>query len=261
MELLINKLRRSGELQVMRIKKIDKRFFDSKELRDIYVSGSLMDHYELLLDDHYDTGDYEIKYFNPYAGNVKSPSIDQIWMNLISAVEECMENVPARLYEDGSFWFSLFLTRFQLELLEDYPQLKSSSKPLKNILLKQFNWENYIYKAVVIVKLKRAALKRFGNDEIVNLILDDLDLFNYLIKSPLFRNLDFILNIFELTRRSSFPVKLKSQIKSEKYKQKDKRFGRRIVYELNKVYPVLFVQKFEIDELGNKMNEIIRQYQ
>jgi len=244
----------------MQIRKIDKRYFESKELRDHFVNGTLLNNHEFLLDEYYDTGNFEVHYFNPYAGNTKSPNNDQIWENLISSVSEIMENVPASLYEDESFWFSLFLTRFQIELLDDYPQLRQSSEPLKNILLKKFNWENYIYKAVLIVKLKDAAIRRFGSAEVVDLILDDLDLFNYLIKSPLFRNLDFILNIFELTRRNTFPVRLKSQIKSEKYKQKDKRFGRRIVYELNKVYPVLFVQKFELDELGIKMNEIIGQY-
>lgn len=245
----------------MQIRKVDKRFFDSKELRDHFVNGTLMDFHECLLNDYFDTGDFDISYFNPYAGNTKSPNNDQIWENLLASVEEIMDGVPASLYEDGSFWFSLFLTRFQIDLMRDYPQLKTSSESLKNILLKGFNWENYIYKAVVIVKLKHASQSRFGNTDVVDLILDDLDLFNYLIKSPLFRNLGFILNIFELTRRNAFPVRLKSQIKSEKYKQKDKRFGRRIVYELNKVYPVLFVQKFEMEELGTKLNEIIRQYQ
>ena len=245
----------------MQIRKVNKSYFKSKELRDHFVSGTLMNFDDCLLNDYYDTGTFEIEYFNPYAGNTKSPNNDQIWNNLIASVGEIMEGIPANLYEDGNFWFSLFLTRFQLELMNDYPQLKKSSDQLKNILLKDFNWENYIYKAVVIVKLKHVAIERFGNTDVVDLILDDLDLFNYLIKSPLFRNLDFILNIFELTRRDAFPVRLKSQIKSEKYKQKDKRFGRRIVYELNKTYPVLFVQKFEMEELGTKLNEIIRQYQ
>jgi hypothetical protein len=244
----------------MQIRKVDKRYFDSKELRDHFVNGTLHEHHEFFLDEFYDIGDFDIRYFNPYAGNVKSPHIDIIWDHLIAAVSEIMEGIPASLYEDGNFWFSLFLTRFQIELLDDYPQLKKTSEPLKNILLKRFNWENYIYKAVVIVKLKDVAMRRFGNTDVINVILDDLDLFNYLIKSPLFRNLDFIVSVFELNRQNAFPVRLKSQIKSEKYKQKDKRFGRRIVYELNKVYPVLFVQKFELDELGIKMNEIIGQY-
>lgn len=245
----------------MQIRKVDKRYFNSKELRDHFVNGTIMDFQDCLLNDYYDTNDFDIAYFNPYAGNSKSPDNDEIWENLLSSVEEIMEGIPASLYEDGSFWFSLFLTRFQIELMSDYPQLNKTSEPLKNILLKDFNWENYIYKAIVIIKLKHAAQLRFGNTQIVDSILDDLDLFNYLIKSPLFRNLDFILNIFELNRLNTFPVRLKSQIKSEKYKHKDKRFGRRIVYELNKVYPVLFVQKFEMDELGIKLNEIIRKYQ
>lgn len=245
----------------MQIRKVDKRYFDSKELRDHFVNGTLHEHHEFFLDEYYDTGDFDVRYFNPYAGNVKSPHVDEIWDHLISAVSEIMEGIPASLYEDGSFWFSLFLTRFQIELLEDYPQLKRTSEPLKNILLKQFNWENYIYKVIVIVKLKAVAMRRFGNTDVIIAVLDDLDLFNYLIKSPLFRNLDFIVSVFELNRQNAFPVRLKSQIKSEKYKQKDKRFGRRIVYELNKVYPVLFVQKFELQELGIKMNDIIKQYQ
>ena len=47
------------------------------------------------------------------------------------------------------FWYSLLCVYKRDYLLEKYPQVEEGIRRFNNIVLKKFDWENYIYKCVL----------------------------------------------------------------------------------------------------------------
>ena len=80
--------------------------------------------------------------------------------------------------------------------------------------------------------------------------MDNLDLYNYILKSEIFRNEKFLINILEIIDEDDrlSPV-LKAKIKDRPDLGKDERYGRRVIFEFNKSYPIIMSPTMEKDEL------------
>lgn len=109
-----------------------------------------------------------------------------------------------------------------------------------NIVFKGFDWENYIYKCVLAVEyIEDATELPLSNDQYYELIVDNLNIFNYIIKYSIFRNGEFLLKILTVIHNLGISEVLKGKIKDRPDLGKDERYGRRVIFELNKSYPVL----------------------
>ena len=53
------------------------------------------------------------------------------------------------LHLEEIFWHSLLVTKKREYILEHYPAVKTDRKQFENIVIKSFDWENYIYKCVL----------------------------------------------------------------------------------------------------------------
>ena len=74
-------------------------------------------------------------------------------------------------------------------------------------------------------------------------------MYNYIIKYEVFRNGDFLLKILNIIDELGISTIMKAQIKDRPELGKDERYGRRVIFELNKAYPVVMAPMLEKDDL------------
>lgn len=160
------------------------------------------------------------------------------------------------------FWHSL-LTLYKREyIVEKYPEVLESKKIFDNIVLKKFDWENYIYKCVLAAEYIHDA--EFSNEieetKFIEIIYKNLDLYNYIIKYNIFRNSKFIVNFLEIIDEEGLSEQLKKQIKGRPDLGKDERYGRRVIFELNKNYPIIMAPFLGREELKGEIINALNLY-
>ena len=146
-------------------------------------------------------------------------------------------------------------------MLEKYPEIKDSLNNFNNIVLKKFDWENYIYKCVLgaqyvndNVEDEEERIRYYG------LIFDNLDVYNYIIKYEIFRNEKFLLNILDIIDELDLSKVMKAKIKDRPDLDKDERRGRRVIFEFNKSYPVVLSPMLDKESLKEPFLEYLSYY-
>lgn len=174
---------------------------------------------------------------------------EDLYIKMIKIVAEHVIHLDRDIYMDGSFWHS-WLTLYKRDyLLSTYPQIKDSYKDFKNIVLKKFDWENYIYKAILIAQYVDENVEPDKHDHYYHLILQNMDMFNYIIKYEIFRNGRFLINIMDIIEETGLGKVLKAQIKDRPDLAADERYGRRVIWEMNKSYPIVMSPMLEKEKL------------
>ena len=177
----------------------------------------------------------------------------ELFLQAFDVISKYFLSTDRDIHFDEVFWHSLLCVYKREYLLSQYPQLKDGISNFNNIVIKDFDWENYLYKCVLGAQ--------YINDNInddserkryYELIIDNLDLYNYIIKYEIFRNDKFLINILDITNDLGISRILKSQIKGRDDLGKDERVGRRVIFEFNKSYPIIMspmLEKGELEEL------------
>lgn len=170
-------------------------------------------------------------------------------------------NIDREIYMDEVFWHSLLCTYKRDYLLEKYPEIKESERDFKNIVLKKFDWENYIYKSVLAVQyVIDRVVSREERERYFKLIIENLDLYNYIIKYEIFRNDNFLINVLDILDECNLSKILKAKIKGRSDLGSDERYGRRVIFEFNKSYPIVMSPMLEKDELKKIFLEYLGYY-
>jgi hypothetical protein len=147
------------------------------------------------------------------------------------------------------FWHSLLITKREY-LLENYPKITEGINHFNNIVLKKFDWENYIYKCVLGAQyINDFVTDPEKRERYYSLLVDNLDIYNYIIKYEIFRNDRFLINILDIIDELDLSKTLKAKIKERDDLGKDERVGRRVIFEFNKSYPVIMSPMLEKEEL------------
>lgn len=188
--------------------------------------------------------------FPVYMGKGSESERKELFLQAFDVVSKHYLNTDRNIHFDEVFWHSLLSIYKRDYLLEQYPQVKEGINHFNNIVIKDFDWENYIYKCVLGAQ--------YINDNISNnnerkryyeLIIDNLDLYNYIIKYEIFRNDKFLINILDITYDLGVTKILKAKIKGRDDLGKDERVGRRVIFEFNKSYPIIMSPMLEKKEL------------
>ncbi|UOK56128.1 DUF6339 family protein [Bacillus sp. OVS6] len=162
---------------------------------------------------------------------------------------------------DETFWHSLLLTHKQNFILTEYPEVAEKENTFRNVVLKKFDWENYIYKVILGAQ--------YINDNVTDqqdrlkyyeLIIENLDLYNYMIKYEIFRNDHFLFNILSIIDELNLSKVLKAKIKGREDLGDDERVGRRVIFEFNKSYPVIMSPMLDKEELQKLFIEYLSYY-
>ncbi|MEB7384675.1 DUF6339 family protein [Staphylococcus xylosus] len=185
------------------------------------------------------------------------------FIEAVKILKEHMIHTDRDIHLNGRFWHSYVLVEKREYILEKYPQVKDSIKNFNNIILKKFDWENYIYKCVLAAEYINSAMLNNNIDEekYAKLIYENLDLFNYIIKYPIFRNSEFVMKFFSVIEEEDLSNKMKEKIKHRTDLGKDERYGRRILFELNKNYPIIMSPFLEKEELRNEIYKALKIYE
>lgn len=161
------------------------------------------------------------------------------FIDMIKIVAEYVITMDRDIFMDERFWHSWICMYRRDYLLDLYPQVKEGYRQFKNIILKDFNWENYIYKAILIAQYVADYKAPEDQGHMYHVILQNMDMFNYIIKYEIFRNGRFLINIMEIIEEAGLSKVLKAKIKNRPDLGADERYGRRVIFEFNKSYPIV----------------------
>lgn len=167
----------------------------------------------------------------------------------------------ADIFEDELFWHSLLCLYKRDYIIKHFPSVKKDYSQFKRIVIKSFNWENYIYKAMIAAKyVTEYTSNSIEQKRYFQLIYNNLDVFNYIIKYSIFRNKDFLIKVLDIIDEENISERLKKGILDYKIKGKDKRVGREVIYELNKSYPILLSPMLNKEELKKYFLKFLNDY-
>ena len=150
---------------------------------------------------------------------------------------------------DERFWHSWLCLYKRDYLLDTYPQIREDYNAFQNIVLKKLDWENYIYKAILLAQYVEENTPADKHESYYQLIVQNMDMFNYIIKYEIFRNGQFLINIMDIIAETGLSSVLKAKIKGRSDLGKDERYGRRVIFELNKAYPIVMGPMLEKETL------------
>lgn len=164
------------------------------------------------------------------------------------AIANSYVNLDRDIHFNERFWHSILITKKRDYIIEQYPQVLESYREFGNIVIKGFDWENYIYKCILAVEyIEDATELTLSRNQYYELIVDNLDIFNYIIKYSIFRNGDFLVKILTVIHNLEISELLKAKITDRPVLGKDERYGRRVIFELNKAYPILMSPLLDIE--------------
>jgi hypothetical protein len=158
------------------------------------------------------------------------------------------------LHLDEVVWHSYFITHHRDYLIGKYPSILESKSEFERIVTKSFDWENYIYKCVLATEyVEDHAITPEEKEYYYSLIFENLDLYNYIIKYEIFRNKEFLLKVLQIVDELDISDIMKGNIKDRPDLGKDERYGRRVIFELNKSYPVVMAPMLDKEELKKEI--------
>ena len=168
--------------------------------------------------------------FPIYMGKGSEEEKAKLFMEAFEAMFNFYLNTDRDIHMNERFWYTLLCVHKRDFILKMYPQVGESIKDFHNIVLKKFDWENYIYKCILAAQyVKDNTDNEDDKKKYYNLIVENLDVFNYMIKYEVFRNDKFIINVLDIINDNNLSSILKAKIKDKLDLNKDERYGRRLI--------------------------------
>lgn len=190
----------------------------------------------------------QIPDFPIYFPSKKGENHNAEFLTAIEAIDNTILHLDRDYYMDELFWHSVLCLYKRDYLISLYPSIAESYKDFTNMVVKPFDWENYIYKAILIAQYV-ADERPFEKMKYYKIIFDNMDMFNYIIKYEIFRNSTFLINVMDIITDNHLESQLKAKIKNRSDLGEDERYGRRVILELNRSYPIIMSPMLSEKEL------------
>lgn len=183
------------------------------------------------------------------------------YLKVFEVIEKYIINLERDITFNGTFWHSFLITKKRDYILYKYPQVNRSFNEFRNVVTKDFDWENYIYKCLIGAQYICDHIDdRDRRLHYYEMIPRNLDFYNYIIKYGITRNSTLLINIFDIVDELDLSSILKANIKGRDDLGTDERYGRRVMFEFNKSYPVIMTPMLEKDELREIFIEFLGYY-
>ena len=157
----------------------------------IYKKNGKEKIYQDFLDDKVNTDEYisdesvninSIPDIPVYLGNFKKSADDELKIEEFSTMIDILINdfldLNEDIYMDELFWHSYLCLYKRDYLLYKYPEIKEGFNKFKLVVMKDFDWENYLYKAVLEAKYIVESGEEANKDKYARLIMENLDIYN-----------------------------------------------------------------------------------
>ena len=243
----------------MEIKLLKKDFLKKEEFYKDFLDDKIVEKDEYFSDEvvHISNApDFPI-----YMGKGSEEEKAKLFMEAFEVMSNFYLNTDRDIHMNERFWYTLLCVYKRDFILKMYPQVGESIKDFHNIVLKKFDWENYIYKCILAAQyVKDNTDNEEDKKKYYNLIVENLDVFNYMIKYEVFRNDKFIMNVLDIINDRGLAKVLKAKIKDRPDLGKDERYGRRVLFEFNKAYPIVMSPMLEKEELEELFMEYLGYY-
>lgn len=231
----------------MQVNLLDENYKDDKEFYQAFLEDSIWQ--SSYVSEEFVNLPDEIPDFGIYFANRDVEIREAEFIETIKIYAKYVIKIDRDIVMDERFWHSYLCLYKRKYLLDKYPQLKDGYDQFKRIVIKKFDWENYIYKAILIAQYIEENTKPEQYEKYYQLILQNMDMFNYIIKYEIFRNGSFLIKIMDIIDETGLSKVLKSKIKNRSDLGRDERFGRRVIFELNKAYPVVMSPMLDKEDL------------
>ena len=200
--------------------------------------------------------------FPIYMGKGSEEEKAILFKKAFEVMANCYLDTDRDIHMNEMFWYSLLCVHKREFLLSgSILRLSIVFKDFHNIVVKKFDWENYIYKCVLGAQyVKDNTNCDEDRNRYYDLIVENLDVYNYMIKYEVFRNYKFIINVLDIINDRGFAKVLKAKIKDRPDLGKDERYGRRVLFEFNKAYPIVMSPMLDKDELEVLFMEYLGYY-
>lgn len=243
----------------MEIRLLKKDYIKKEEFYKDFLDDKIIEHDEYFSDEVVHVK--EAPDFPIYMGKGSEEEKVILFKNAFEVMANCYLDTDRDIHMNEMFWYSLLCVHKRDFLLREYPQIGESIKDFHNIVVKKFDWENYIYKCVLGAQyVKDNTNCDDDRDRYYDLIVENLDVYNYMIKYEVFRNDKFIINVLDIIDDRGLAKVLKAKIKDRPDLGKDERYGRRVLFEFNKAYPIVMSPVLEKDELEELFMEYLGYY-
>lgn len=97
-------------------------------------------------------------------------------------------------------------------------------------------------------------------DYYYDLIINNLDVYNYILKYSIFRNDQFLLNVLSIIDELGLSEICKAKITDRPDLGADERYGRRVIFEFNKSYPIVMAPMLDKEELKEYFMKYLGMY-
>lgn len=199
--------------------------------------------------------------FPIYMGRGSEEEKRQAFREAFEVIASSYIHTDRDIHLDEIFWHSFLITKKREYILENYSVVKTDIKQFENIVIKPFDWESYIYKCVLAAEYIEDLVEDVDmKKHYYNLVLENLDIYNYIIKYAIFRNSEFLIKILTIIDELQISNILKEKIKDRPDLGKDERYGRRVIFELNKKYPVIMSPLLDVETLKKEVLEALGYY-
>lgn len=232
----------------MEIRLLEKGYKNSEELYHDFISDRIDPSNAYFSNDVVTIKD--APNFPIYMAKLSGEEVKNAFLEAFHTIAEYYLDTERELILDERFWHSLLIQHKRDYIVGKYPQIHTGINEFRKIVVKKFDWENYIYKAILGAQYITDNISDEAERErYYHLIIDNLDVYNYLIKYEVFRNDQFIINILDIIDELGISKLAKAKIKGREDLGDDERYGRRVLFEFNKSYPVVMAPMLEKEEL------------
>lgn len=242
----------------MEVRLLKKEFLKTEAFYRDFLAGILLEKEEYFTGESVylsNTPDFPI-----YLNEANETRKKELFLEAFHVLSDYYLETDRDIHFDEIFWYSLLCVYKKDYLISQYPGIKEDIKYFHNIVLKKFDWENYIYKCILGAQYIKDNISEDQREKYYELIVDNLDVYNYIIKYEIFRNDKFLINILNIIHDRQLGKVLKLKIKDRDDLGKDERVGRRVIFELNKSYPIIMSPMMEKGELEELFLEYLGMY-
>lgn len=244
---------------MMKIKLLKEDYKRDEQLFQAFVDGTILTDETLFSDEVIEIP--EAPDFPIYMGRGSEEERKVAFLQAFEVIRDSYAQLEREVSFDERFWHSFLVTEKRSFIIENYPDAIESVSKFKNIVLKKFDWENYIYKCLVAVEyIEESTDLVLSKEQYYELIVDNLDVYNYIIKYPVFRNDAFLIKILTIIHELDISSIMKSKIKERPDLGKDERYGRRVIFEMNKSYPIMMAPLMDIETLKEECIKALALY-